>query len=70
MTNIVDMFETFNRKVQLHQHIELRYYVDHYAAIYYTTDGGREVARGKGETIFAAMIDLESKIRDFDIRHR
>lgn len=45
--------------VQLHEQIEIHYYVDHYAAKLITQDGNRVVLVGRGNGIAEAMADLE-----------
>ncbi len=60
----IDKLSELDNKVQLHQTIEIHYYVDHYAAQYYSTDGQRLVDTGEGESILDALINLAPKIKD------
>lgn len=48
--------------VQLHEHIEIHYYVDHYAAEFHIQDGQRRVAVGQGATISEALANLEATL--------
>lgn len=47
--------------LQLHEHIEIHYYVDRYEAQLWTTDGGKLTVVGQGQTIDEAMEDLKRK---------
>jgi len=49
---------TFDLYIQLHEHVELHYYVDHYSAEFHVQDGNHCVAVGGGETIDEAMDTL------------
>ena len=57
--------------VQLHEQIEIHYYVSHYEAQLYTQDGHKKVLVGRGDTIMDAIFDLcwavrESKVKNID----
>ena len=66
LKELFDVHDNLESKVQLHENIDIYYCVDGYGARFYTGDGGHTVAEGKGKTLLEALIDLESKVRDFD----
>ena len=45
--------------LQLHEVVEIHYYVDHTVAQLYTQDGNRLVLEGKGNDIPSALADLD-----------
>lgn len=53
--------------VQLHEHIEIYYCVDHYTAQLHTKDGRRVVLVGNGATITDAMADLAAQVANLTL---
>lgn len=60
--------DALERKVQLHESIHIYYHVDGYGARFETGDGAHNVAEGHGPTLLVALLDLESKVKDYE-RH-
>jgi hypothetical protein len=65
--------ENLEECMQLHEHVEIHYYVDHYEVQLWRHDGNNIVMVGRGPTIIEALCMLEKgltgwtleKIRNF-----
>lgn len=56
------MFDNIEQCCQLHERVEIHYYVDHYEAQLWTGNGeGRKVVVGNGESIEDAMKNLDEQ---------
>lgn len=53
-----------DQAIQLHESLEIHYYVDHYAAELYVSDGYRIALTGKGEDIDSAINDLRKQLEN------
>lgn len=62
---IAPALDKINDLLQLHESVEIHYYVDHVAAEFYTTDGDKLICVGIGETVRDALGDLDRKLAGF-----
>ncbi len=58
-----------DKLIQLHESLEVHYYVSHYVAYLVTMDGGRRVLKGEGESVDSAINALKDKCTELGLEN-